>query len=367
MNVLLTATTFRREYGGPAVSVPRLAIALGEAGTRIGLWAPDGSIPEAILSEHRNHRVTQLIGSLDDALAQFGRPDIIHDNGIWQLVHHTIAVRARQHRIKRLVSVRGMLEPWALNQKRIKKALAWQLYQRKDLERAAALHATAECEIMAIRHVNLKNLAITIPNGCDLPDSSTTNNGYRPASGIRQALFLSRIHPKKGLPMLIAAWARLRPPNWKLRIAGPDENGHRAEIATLIEQHGLADAISFIGSVHGRAKTDEYRAAELFILPTHSENFGMVIAEALSFGLPVLTTRSAPWPELETEKCGFWTEPNERGILDALTRATSLTRQALAEMGARGRELIKTRYSWSQIAERFVVAYEKLIVTGHAE
>lgn len=361
MKILLTAPTFSPQYGGPAVSVPRLAIALDEAGVRVGLWAPDDTIPETVLKQHRSLRVRRLRGSLDEALSQFGRPDVIHDNGIWRLIHHTIAMRARRQRIARLVSVRGMLEPWALGQKRLRKAFAWRLYQCKDLQNATALHATAEHEAESIRQLKLNTPVISIPNGCDLPDVQTPTSRHRSESDARQALFLSRIHPKKGLPMLVAAWAKLRPPNWKLRIAGPDENGHRAEIEALIERQGLADAVSFVGPVAGRAKEHEYRAAELFILPTHSENFGLVIAEALSYGIPVLTTRGAPWQELETERCGFWSEPRECEILEALTRATSLSPQMLAEMGARGRELIRGRYGWPRVAESFVLAYEKLI------
>ena len=119
--------------------------------------------------------------------------------------------------------------------------------------------------------------------------------------------------------MLIEAWVRLRPEGWRLRIAGPDEAGHRAEIEALVIRHRLAGVVSFLGPVEGKAKTDAYRTADLFILPTHSENFGMVVAEALSYGVPVLTTHGAPWSELETERCGWWVEPTVDGILSGLT------------------------------------------------
>lgn len=157
--------------------------------------------------------------------------------------------------------------------------------------------------------------------------------------------------------MLIEAWARLRPDGWHLRIAGPDEAGHRAAVEALVVRHGLAEVVSFIGPVKGDAKTDEYRAADLFVLPTHSENFGMVVAEALSYGVPVLTTQGSPWRELETEHCGWWVAPTVDGILAGLSEATATSCKTRFEMGRRGRALIAARYAWGRIAQQFLAAY----------
>ncbi len=361
MDILIAGTSFKRDYGGPAISVSQLAAALACSGARVGLWAPDGSARTSDVVPCAGSGLFCLGGPLDEALAEFGPLDVIHDNGLWLPHNHRIATLARRRGIPRVVSVRGMLEPWAIRHKRLKKAVAWRLYQRRDLTNAALLHATAESEASAVRSFALGVPIATIANGTPLPDVRPEAEPRPKLLGPRLALFLSRLHPKKGLPTLIEAWARLRPHNWRLEIAGPDEAGHRAEVEALVARHGLAEVVAFLGPVEGEGKADAYRSADLFVLPTHSENFGMVVAEALSYGVPVLTTHGAPWRELEMEGCGWWVAPTVEGILAGLSAATAATSEVLIEMGRRGRALIAARYGWEPIAQRFLTTYAQMI------
>src|SRR5262249_11505939 len=140
-----------------------------------------------------------------------------------------------------------------------------------------------------------------------------TNGG-----GQKTALFLGRIHPKKGLPMLIEAWGQVRPRGWKLQIAGPDEAGHRREVGRAGMATRLTDVVQFLGPVEPWAKEAVYFGADLFVLPTYSESFGMAVAEALAHGLAVLTTTGAPWPALAKEGCGWQVEPTVEDITEAL-------------------------------------------------
>lgn len=360
MNVLIAGTSFAPSYGGPAVSVSRLAEAVAKSGVNVYLWAPDGSAEISDITSKSTARLILLGGPLDEALEACGRLDIVHDNGLWLPHNHKIAIATTRRHIPRIVSTRGMLEPWAIRHKWVKKAIAWRLYQRRDLINATLLHATAEAEAESIRSCKVGVPIVTIANGADLPDlpplcPQATNSLSRE----RTALFLSRIHPKKGLPLLIEAWARLCPSGWRLRIVGPDEGGHTRELAALVNKHGLGNAVTFEGPVEGKSKTEAYRSANLFVLPTHSENFGMVVAEALAHGVPVLTTRGAPWRELETERCGWWVDPTIDGINSALAAATITPLPILREMGERGRTLIANRYSWESIAQQFLTTYER--------
>jgi glycosyltransferase involved in cell wall biosynthesis len=303
-----------------------------------------------------------LGGALASALREFGRPDVIHDNGLWLPHNHSIAAAASAGRIPRVLSTRGMLEPWARAHKRLKKSIAWRLYQRKDVARASSIHATSAVEAANIVRMNLSVPVSVIPNGVDLP-RSMVNPDVKSAARVRRAVFMGRLHPVKGLPMLIEAWSRVQPAGWMLQIAGPDEAGHRTLLEKQIENAQLGDVISFTGPVHGDAKDEILGNADLFVLPTHSESFGMAVAEALSYGIPVLTTLAAPWPAIIERKCGWLAEPTPDGIAAALNTATSVDDAARQGMGRRGRAFVESELSWEKIASEFDTLYHRVIST----
>ena len=360
MKLLMTATSLDASYGGPAFSVSQLATALGEAGAVVGLWSADGSVVRTDLLAS-GAPVRRLGGELRQAASAFD-PDVVHDNGLWLPHNHQVAALAQAAGWPRVVSTRGMLEPWAMRHKRWKKAAAWRLYQHRDVERADALHATAEAEAANLAAMGLKAPVHTIPNGVDLPrlGPGRRTDGDAPMT----AVFLGRIYPVKGLPMLVEAWARVRPAGWRLVIAGPDEAGHRREVEAAVASCGIADAVSFPGPVSGEAKAALLQGADLFVLPSHSESFGMALAEALSHGAPVLTTTAVPWPSLETHQCGWRAPPTVDGLAEGLRVATALGRPTLRAMGAAGRELIAAEYGWPRIASAFVSLYEGLARVG---
>jgi glycosyltransferase involved in cell wall biosynthesis len=352
VKIFLAATSLKPEYGGPAYSVARLAAALGEAGADVGLWSADPS-PMSVASS-----VRPLEGSESEALRAFGRPDILHDNGIWRPHNHRLADWTRRQHIPRLVSPRGMLEPWAMNHKAWKKKLAWLVYQHHDLAEADCLHATAEAEATTLRRLFPHRPVRVIPNGVDAPEDPIPSARE---SAHRTALFLGRLYPVKGLPMLIEAWARLKPAGWRLILAGPDEAGHRAELEALVAATDLRQSISFAGPISAAEKGGVFAAADLFILPSHSESFGMSIAEALAHGLPVLTTTGAPWPELAEAGCGWQVAPSVDGLVAGMAKATAHDPETLSAMGAKGREWMRARFVWREVASQFIAAYENIL------
>lgn len=235
-----------------------------------------------------------------------------------------------------------------------KKRLAWHLYQRRDLVTSTALHATSEAEVESIRRLGLCAPVALIPNAVDLPDPMPP----RARGEGRRALFLSRVHSKKGLPLLVEARARVRPPGWELVIAGPNDGGHRVHVEALVRQACLADIVTFAGAVADADKWALYRTSDLVVLPTCSENFGLVVAEALGAGVPILTTRGAPWGELETYRCGWWTDISVDAISAALAEASAMPRGDLDAMGARGRAFVLDRYGWDDAARQMKAVYE---------
>jgi glycosyltransferase involved in cell wall biosynthesis len=363
LKVLLTGTSLLPGYGGPAFSVSGLALALAEAGVKVGLWASDQSAVQTPLLPEASS-VQRLIGKEAAALDQFGKPDILHDNGIWLPHNHRLAVLAQQRGIPRVISTRGMLEPWALSHKPLKKHLAWRLYQRRDLKWARRHHATSETEARNLRQLRLGVSVVTIPNGVDMPEERPSfvesEDGKAKQNGRRTALFLGRIYPVKGLPMLVKAWARLRPKGWQLRIVGPDEAGHRRQVEKAVSDAALGDVVTFTGPLDHRRKKSAFFGADLFVLPTYSESFGMAVAEALAHGVPVLTTTRSPWPGLAETGCGWSVDPTVDGIAEGLRQATMLNQEALRAMGKKGRALVIEKFSWKHVANLVLAMYETL-------
>lgn len=357
MNLLLCAGSFDPVYGGPPVSVSRLGAGLARSGVSVGLWAPDGSAITSILVK-KEERLLPLAGNLKQVVRSF-QPDIVHDNGIWLPYHHSLARLAAHYNLPRMVSIRGMLEPWALAHKRVKKKLAWFAYQKRDLNRAAALHATADSEAEAIANLGLLPKVAVLPNGVDIP-TATASHSRAPAQP-RTALFLSRLHPKKGLDRLIDAWNMARPQGWRLRIHGPGAAGYCDEVARRIARAGLERQVSLEGPVYGAAKTQAFISADAFLLPSHSENFGIVVAEALAHGVPVLTTTATPWQALESEHCGWRVPPTSEAIARGLAEVVAASDETRKAMGLRGRALVKRQFAWRAIAKNMRASYESIV------
>ena len=251
MKVFLAGTSLAGSYGGPAVSVSRLALSLSDLGHEVGLWAADQSAPHTPLLPP-GAAVRRLAGPAAQALNSFGRPDVIHDNGIWLSHNHRLAALAARRAIPRIVSTRGMLEPWAMTHKRWKKRLAWRLYQSRDLKQARCHHATSQNEARNLTAFRFGVPIEVVPNGVDVPQGCIRERDC--TSENKTALFLGRIYPVKGLPMLIEAWNRVRPRGWQFRIAGADEGGHKAEVEQAVLASGLCEVVSFVGPVHAATK-----------------------------------------------------------------------------------------------------------------
>jgi glycosyltransferase involved in cell wall biosynthesis len=294
------------------------------------------------------------------ALCREHRIQILHNHGLWLPCNHAAAAVAASLKIPLITTPRGMLAPWAVAHKSWKKRLAWGLYQKRDILGAACLHATAEHEYRHLRALGLRQPVAVIPNGIEAPDAVTQKRTDEP----RTILFVGRIYPVKGLLNLVAAWGKVRASGWRIVIAGPDEAGHQAEVRRAIADAGLEGCFEFPGPVHDEAKWDLYRAADLFVLPSFTENFGLVVAEALACGVPVITTRGAPWAELGERGCGWWVEIGAEPLAAALREAMSLSDAERREMGARGRLLVEEKYAWPEIAKQMVSVYEWVLGGG---
>jgi poly(glycerol-phosphate) alpha-glucosyltransferase len=297
---------------------------------------------------------------------------IIHSHGLW-MYPGIVARRVSKSTASPLViSPHGMLEPWALENSRWKKRLAAWLFENKNLRSADCLHALCEAEARNIRSYGLRNPVAVIPNGVDLADFSSLppygaiERDNPRLKGKKRMLFLSRIHPKKGLPHLLRAWQKLASqfPDWRLLIAGNDQLGHEAELKKLTSELGLLTSVIFLGPLYGETKKQALAGADIFVLPSFSEGFSMAVLEAAACGLPVLLTPQCNFPELAAAGGAVEVQPEVESCENGLRHLLSLSQDERRGMGLRGRELIQKAYTWPGIAARMISVYAWLLRQG---
>lgn len=355
-----------QEAAGPSYSVPRLCQSLAACGNEVELTciAARGDIPGVALDLHPQWPILGRFAvstSLAHALGRKAQAvDVVHNHSLWSMVNVAAGWVVPGRRAKLVTSPRGTLSVWALSRSRGVKRILWPL-QRRVLARADLLHATSDVELQEIRAQGFTAPVAVVPNGIDLPDLPP----LRPDTGVRTLLFLSRIHPTKGLDRLLHAWAQLQPrhPQWRLVIAGRGEPAHMQEVQALAATLGV-QRVEFPGPLYGAAKAKAYFGADLFVLPTHSENFGMVVAEALAHGCPAVVSRGAPWPGLEPEGCGWWVDNSVQTLTAALDAAMQLPPEQLAAMGLRGRAWMERDFGWTAIGQKMDAAYRWLLAGG---
>ena len=362
IRVALLTAKMSPAAGGLSVSVPGLAhglnvfddVEMHVLGTR------DPADPEAAMRWGPRVQAFPIVGpaSLQRApdmapVLEELAPDVTDVQGLWTWTSRVSLDYWRRHQKPYVVTPRGMLDPWARHNSAWKKRLFAAFVENAHLRHAHCLRATAEMEAEHFREMGLRAPIAVVPNAIPIPKLAP-----RPASQRHQVLFLSRIHPKKGVDVLLQAWATLQDnhPNWDLVIAGIDENGHEAELKAQAERLRL-QRVTFYGPVHGAAKDALYRGSDLFVLPTHAENFGLVIAEALAQEVPVITTTNAPWSGLKEKRCGWWIPLNRERLVDSMTDAMSRPQADLRAMGARGRTWIKTDFAPEHVVAKMRVLY----------
>lgn len=288
------------------------------------------------------------------------QPDVVHVNCCWMPACAFIQKWAQALGYKVVLTPHGMLEPWIMARHYwTRKLPALWFYQKAAVMKADVLHATAESEKENLLKLGYNNRIKIIANGIDVENIEMKSSWKRN----KEILFLSRVHVKKGINFLLEAVAQLREQveGYVIRIAGEGDAIYIDELKQLTERLGISKLVFFEGGVYGNRKWELFRQADLFILPTHSENFGIVVAEALASGTPAVTTMGTPWSELESRRCGWWTKVGTEATVQALRNFLSLTENELEKMGRNGRKLVEEKYSARKVAEEFVEMYKSIL------
>ncbi|MGE0665703.1 MAG: glycosyltransferase [Sphingomonadales bacterium] len=362
-----------RQAGGLFQSVRRLSQTLQGGGARVSVYALHdadaaadaaewGDLPPLLFERLGPASLGYGRGMTGALLA--GEHDLVHQHGIWQALSCSVGAWRRRTDRPVVISPRGMLDPWAVNNAAWKKRLAALLYERGNLDGAACIHALCDAERDAIRAYGVRVPVAVVPNGVDpsIADRPAPPPSWdeRIPNGARVMLFLGRIHPKKGLPALIEALAAADGPDaarWHLVAAGWDQNGHQSELEALTAEKGLQDRVHFVGPVFGEEKRASLAAADAFVLPSLSEGLPMAVLEAWAFRLPVLMTPQCNLPEGSLHAAAVEVEATVAGLTEGVKMITCMSSDTLHEMGDNGRALVESHFAWSSIGERMADVY----------
>lgn len=373
MKIAQIVASLESRHGGPSRSVRGLASGLAELGHSVELLttradgAPSVEKTDALsifsFPRERPRRFCPSVLLRDHLRA--GDHEVLHAHGLWLRPLHYARVVAQRRSVPLVVSPRGMMSPWAWHHHRPRKVFASRFIHPDALRRAAGWHATSQAEADDIRRLGFAQPVCIAPNGVTPPspaDEAAAARHWRENepgfSGRRLALFYSRFHAKKRVLEVIDLWLSKSRGDWVLLVAGIPEQYSVRQLEAYVERNGGAQRV-FVRD--GDGAPPPYAAASLFLLPSHSENFGQVVVEALVRGLPVLTTDGTPWSALDAQGAGQCVAWERFG--DALDALLASPPEALRESGARARAWAGAAFSWERSAETLADFYRQLRAT----
>jgi glycosyltransferase involved in cell wall biosynthesis len=384
MNIAFVLPYFADSFGGPVMVVKKVGTKLAAMGHNVSYWAAgDKQDQKELMSEEGIHiydiqwprswrRSRDLATGLSAGVSSF---DIMYITGMWLYPTYAACRIAAASKTPYILRPAGSLEPWRLRNtpwKCFKKKIYLNLIGKYLMHGAACLHACSMKEAEHFRQIGYRGSITVMPNGVDTDeftpgDDSEVQLYWPQLKNRRVVLFMSRLSPEKGLDILIPLWAELmqsgRYKNAMLVIAGPDDRGYVKVIQSMIDKYGINSSVLLPGMVREQKKLTILRRADIFILPSYSENFGNVVVEALSCGTPVITTTGTPWKQLQEFDAGRCVSPTSPELSQALRELLDMSKAELSAMGKRGRDFINKYYTWD-IAVRRISTVFSCVATG---
>ncbi len=304
------------------------------------------------------------------AILDAEKPDVVHINTIWLPQCAWAQLWAEQKGYKCALTVHGMLEPWIVNRNRWKKKLGMIFFQRRQLQTALWQTVTAmEEREHVLQYYSSESIADAsklnidvIPIGID-SESIARKCASQKVDGEKYILFLSRIHPKKGIEILLEALCRVREKiaGYKVKIAGEGDSDYVEKLKNFCSENNQNNIVEFVGGVYGDDKWRMISNASVLVLPTYSENFGLVVAEAMSASVPVITTNTTPWQILADTDSGWCIPVGVEHVADALADFASLSADELQQKGRNAFSVISREYSLGMMGEKLMSFYKKML------
>lgn len=376
MKVIQVIPDYSTESSGPAYYIANMVRALRGNGVDAHIYSAENekqSHPEPYAHTFRRHtfpipsmgRSPELLASLEKDIPS---SDIVHSNSLWMLPNiypGRIVGKLRGKGVylpKLVTSPHGTLANWALRRSGWKKRLIGVFGQYAAMKATDMWHATCEKEYQEIRAQGYKQPVAIVPIGMDVPTFQVSCSKFRvsgSAAELKRVVFFGRLHKVKGIDRLLLAWEKLARDGWELVIAGPD-CGMLDALKGIVADRKLPH-VSFVGEINGQAKYEFLADADIYVLPSDTENFGITVAEALACGTPVIASQGTPWEGLEREKCGRWVPIGVEPLEVALKDLMAMDDKDRKLMGERGREWIVRDFSWEGIGLKMKSAYEWLL------
>ena len=376
--------------GGPAVGTVESVRALAPLGIESTIFATDlaaaassrrqrrasradlpagvDAVDARLYPARRPHRVA-FSPALDRALAgAVGSYDVVHIHSLYLYPQLAGFRAAKRHRVPYIVSPHGALDPFLRQRGRARKALTELLWQRRMLEGAAALHLTTDGEAALVADVAPAVPRAVVPNGIrwdefqGLPSARSFRERHLGGHDGPLVMFLGRITFKKGIDVLVRAFALVahEEPDCRLAIVGPDDEGRTPSLEAIAERAGVRDRVHFVEMVTGAERLAALAAADVWALPSHTENFGIAVAEALAAGRAVVVSPAVNIAgDIEHADAGIVCEPAVEPLAAQLLALLHDEPRRLA-LGERARAFAR-RYDWSAVAGRAAAMYEEAL------
>jgi glycosyltransferase involved in cell wall biosynthesis len=378
LKIAAIAPTFypAHSYGGPIRSTLQLTQGLARLGCDVRVLTTDAASRNSLLPVDTSaeqslpgqvrvryaHRVLleTISAQLLRWIPEYVRwSDVVYLVGVYNFPTFPTLLAARLLDKPLFWSPRGSLQRWVGSAKPTLKTLVEQSF-RPVLPRTCVLHVTSEEEGIesAARLGGLPY--VSVPNGVPVPERVQ----HEPAQGSLRIAFLGRLDPKKGIPNLLQACARLPSlglSSYELTIAGAGTKAYEAALRSEVRSLGLTQRVHFIGAIADEDKAAFFRRMDMLVMPSFTENFGIVVAEALAHAVPAIASRASPWSDLVAHDCGLWVDNDPEGLARAIV---TLSQRDLRAMGQRGRELVQRAYSWDEMSARVKASFEDML-RGH--